>query len=64
MGGETLDPVKAWWLSIEHRRMLGWWGRSEWVGGWVGKHPHRSRARGVGLGVCRGEPGKGITFEM
>jgi hypothetical protein len=31
---------------------------------WVGEHSHRSRGRGVGQGICRGETGKGITFEM
>jgi len=30
------------------------------VGGWEGRHPHRSRGR-VGR---RGETAKGITFEM
>jgi len=30
------------------------------VGGWEGKHPHKSRGRGGSMG----ERGKGITFEM
>jgi hypothetical protein len=25
-------------------------GRQEWVGEWVGEHPHRSRGRGEGIG--------------
>jgi hypothetical protein len=32
------------------RGMPGWGGRSGWVGEWVGKHPHRSRVRGNGIG--------------
>jgi hypothetical protein len=35
------------------------------VGGWVGKHPHRSRGRRDGIkGFLEGKLGKGITFEM
>ena len=36
------------------------------TGGWVEKHPHRSRGRGVGIGglLRRRELGKGITLEM
>jgi hypothetical protein len=30
----------------------------------MGKHPHRSREMGNGIGVFRGEPGKEITFEV
>jgi hypothetical protein len=26
-------------------------GRQEWVGGWVGEHPHRSRGRGWNRGA-------------
>ena len=28
----------------------------EWVGGWVGEHPHRGRGRRDG--ICGGETGK------
>jgi hypothetical protein len=35
-----------------------------WVGGWVGEHLQRSRGRRDGMGLSRGETGKGITFEM
>jgi hypothetical protein len=29
------------------------------VGRWVGEHPHRSRVKGDGIGVCRGDIRKG-----
>ena len=39
--------------------------REAGVGVWMGKHPHRSRWKGDGIGVPRGgDMGKGITFEM
>jgi hypothetical protein len=35
------------------------------VGGWVGKHPHRSREEGEwDRGFLEGKQGRGITFEM
>jgi hypothetical protein len=38
------------------------------VGGWVGKHPHRSRGKGGGIGCFGrrggGRLGNGITLEM
>ena len=39
-------------------------GIGEWVGGWVGEHPHRGRGEGNRIGVSEGEPRKGKTFEM
>ena len=33
--------------------------RQEWVGGWVGEHPHSSSGRGFEMGVVGGETGKG-----
>jgi hypothetical protein len=36
---------------------------SEWVGGWIGKHSHRSRGRRDGIRNFRGQ-GKVITFEI
>jgi hypothetical protein len=37
MGGEALGPVEACCLSIEECSRAV---RQEWVGGWVGEHPH------------------------
>jgi hypothetical protein len=34
------------------------------VGRWEDEHSHRSRLKGYGIGVSRGETGKGITFEI
>jgi hypothetical protein len=34
------------------------------AGGWVGKHPHRSKGWGIGIWGFRWGPGKGITLEM
>jgi len=56
MGGEVLGPGKAQCPSVRNARV----GR-QWVDG---EHPHRSRERGMGKGVSRGETGKGITFEI
>jgi hypothetical protein len=36
------------------REMPGQGGRSEWVGRWVGAHPHRSRRRGHRIGGFQG----------
>jgi hypothetical protein len=42
--------------------MPGQGGRSGWVGGWVGEHPHRSRGRGYEIGGFQGETREGVTF--
>ena len=33
------------------------------MGRWVGEHPHRISVRQDGMGVCRVETRKGVTFE-
>jgi len=39
--------------------------RWEWVGGWVGEHPHRSRGEvGWENRFLEGKLGRGIAFEM
>jgi len=38
--------------------------RQVWVGGWLGKNPHRSRGREIGLAFTEGIQGKGLTLEM
>jgi hypothetical protein len=59
MGGEDPGPVKARFLSVGECQA------SELeVGRFLGEHPHRSRARGMGWEFVEGKPGKGITFEM
>jgi hypothetical protein len=63
MGGDALGPVKAQCPSIGEW-MLGWWGGSGWVGGWVGEQPYRSKERGMGWEFMEGKPWKGIIFEM
>jgi hypothetical protein len=43
----------------------GCWRGEVGVGAWVGKHPLRGKgAWEWGGGLCRGETGKGATFEM
>lgn len=32
------------------------------MAGSLGEHPHRGRGEGDGMGVCRGEMGKGNSF--
>jgi hypothetical protein len=43
MGGEALGPVKAQCPSVGECQ-----GSQMGVGGWVGKHPHRSRGDRIG----------------
>jgi hypothetical protein len=43
MGGEALDPVKAWCPNVGECQ-----GREAGVGGWVGEYCYRSRERGRG----------------
>jgi hypothetical protein len=63
MGRETLGTVKAQCPSVEECQ-----GREVEVGGWVGKHSHRSNGRGNGIGESQGGGqellGKELTFEM
>jgi len=53
VGGEALCLVKVQCPSI-------WkgWGGTVGVGGWVKKHPNRSRGEGMEWGVFGGETGK------
>jgi hypothetical protein len=60
MAGEALSPVKAQCPSVGNARA----GRWEWMDGWVGEHPCRSRGRRWDRGVYEGKQGKRITFEM
>ena len=43
--------------------MLGWWGGSEWVGGW-GSTFAEAGERECGGGSLEGELERGITIEM
>jgi hypothetical protein len=45
VGGEALGPEDVRCPSVEEFQG----GRLEWVGGWVGEHPHRGRGRGDGI---------------
>jgi hypothetical protein len=49
MGEEALGPVKAQCPSVKEFQT-----RKEGVGGWVGKHPHKSRGWENGMGVVIG----------
>ena len=61
MGGEVLGPMNAQKMP----QCRGIEGGEVGVGGWVEEHSHRSRGRKDGMGVSgRGEPGKGIAFEI
>ena len=42
MGGEALDPLGFDAPALGVAGAVGW----EWVGGWVGKHPHRGTLEG------------------
>lgn len=46
------------------RGMPGQGGGKEWMGGWVGEHPHGGRGWEDSMGVSGRETGKRITFEM
>jgi hypothetical protein len=53
VGGEALGPEGVRCPSVEQCK-----GEKIGVGGWLGKHPHRSRGRGKGIGVSEGETWK------
>jgi hypothetical protein len=44
--------------------LLGCAGRRGWVGGWVSTLIEAGGMGGNGIGGCRGETRKGITFEV
>jgi hypothetical protein len=54
VGGEALGPGKTQCPSVGECQ-----GREAGVGEWVREHPHRSREREDGMGISRGETGKG-----
>jgi hypothetical protein len=54
MGGDALGPGKA-----PCPRVGGCQGREVGVSGRMGEHPHRSRGRGSGEGVWRGNQERG-----
>jgi hypothetical protein len=56
MVGKALGPVNARCPSVGECHEGG--------SGWVGKHSHKSRGRGMEWGFLEAKPGKGITFEM
>jgi hypothetical protein len=60
MGGEAPGSVKSGSPSIGECQAV-----EVGVCEWVGKHSHRSKGSGEGIGdFSEGKLGKGITFEM
>ena len=58
MGGEALGSVKALCPTVGECQ-----GRKVEMSGWVVEHPHRSRGRGMGYKVSRGENKKYFLTE-